>query len=43
MPALEEALTQLNRRRVAAQAIAAIQKYAPADARIGATSLFTAP
>jgi hypothetical protein len=43
MSALEEALNQLNRRRVAAQAIAMVRKYAPADARIGATGLFTAP
>jgi len=43
MNALEEAVTQLNGRRAASQAIAMMQKLAPADARIGATSLFTAP
>jgi len=43
MNALEEALTQLNGRRAAGQAIAVMQKFAPGDARIGATSLFTAP
>ena len=43
MTALEDALMQLNRRRAAAQAVAMMQKYAPGDARIGATSLFTAP
>ncbi|HKA74541.1 MAG TPA: caspase family protein [Xanthobacteraceae bacterium] len=43
MNALEEALTQLNGRRAAGQAIAMMQKFAPGDARIGATSLFTAP
>ncbi len=43
MTALEDALTQLNGRRAATQAIALMQKYAPGDARIGATSLFTAP
>jgi hypothetical protein len=43
MTALEDALTQLNGRRAATQAIAMMQKFAPGDARIGATSLFTAP
>jgi hypothetical protein len=43
MTALEDALTQLNGRRAATQAIALMQKFAPGDARIGATSLFTAP
>src|SRR5215813_4623263 len=43
MNALEDALMQLNGRRAAGQAIAMMQKFAPGDARIGATSLFTAP
>jgi Caspase domain len=43
MSALEEALNRLKGRRVAAQAIAMVRKHAPADARIGATGLFTAP
>jgi len=43
MNGLEDALQQLDRRRSAAQAIAMVQKYAPPDARIGATGLFTAP
>jgi len=43
MNALEEALMQLNGRRAAGQAIAMMQKFAPGGARIGATSLFTAP
>jgi len=43
MNGLEDALTQLSGRRAATQAIATMQKYAPNDARIGATSLFTAP
>ena len=43
MSALEEALGRLNQRRAAGQAIAMVQKYAPGNARIGATGLFTAP
>jgi len=43
MNALEDALVQLNGRRAATQAVAMMQKFAPDDARIGATSLFTAP
>jgi hypothetical protein len=43
MAALEQAVLQMNRRRSAAQAIKMIQRYAPADARIGSAGLFTAP
>jgi hypothetical protein len=43
LAALEQAVLQMNRRRSAAQAIKMIQKYAPADARIGSAGLFTAP
>ena len=43
MNALEDALMQLNGRRSATQAIGMMQRFAPADARIGATSLFTSP
>jgi hypothetical protein len=43
MKALEDALVRLHGRRAASQAIAMMQKVAPGDARIGATSLFTAP
>jgi len=43
MTALEQAVLQMNRRRTAGQAIKMIQKYAPADARIGSAGLFTAP
>ena len=43
MSALEDALTRLHGRRAAGEAVATIQKAAPAGARIGATSLFTAP
>jgi hypothetical protein len=43
MPALEQALQQLNRRRSAIQMVRMLQRYAPADARIGAAGVFTAP
>jgi len=43
MTKLEEALLQLNRRRAPAQMMKMVQRYAPADARIGSAGLFTAP
>jgi hypothetical protein len=43
MTALEQVLTQFNGRRSPIQVLQMIQRYAPADARIGATGLFTAP
>lgn len=43
MPALEQALQSLDKRRAALQMINMIVRYAPADARIGSAGLFTAP
>jgi hypothetical protein len=43
MTQLEQALLQLNRRRAAGQMMKMVQRYAPADARIGSAGLFTAP
>jgi hypothetical protein len=43
MTALEQALRQLDRRRAPTQVIDLVQRYAPPDARIGSTSVFTAP
>jgi hypothetical protein len=43
MAPLKQALQQSDRRRSAAQMIKMVQRYAPADARIGSTGLFTAP
>ncbi|HET9902363.1 MAG TPA: caspase family protein [Xanthobacteraceae bacterium] len=43
MTELETALKQLNQRRTAVQLLRTIERYAPADARIGTLGLFTAP
>jgi hypothetical protein len=43
MPSLEQALKTLNQRRGAWEALKSIDRYAPADGRIGATGIFTAP
>ncbi len=43
MGQLEQALQQLDRRRAARQMIKMVQRFAPSDARIGSTGLFTAP
>jgi len=43
MGELEKILLQLHQRRASAQVIKMIQRYAPRDARIGSTGLFTAP
>jgi hypothetical protein len=43
MPALEQALQQLSRRRAALEMIKMVQRYAPADVRIGSAGVFTAP
>ncbi len=43
MPALEQALQQLDRKRAALQMVAALRRYAPDDARIGSAGVFTAP
>jgi hypothetical protein len=40
---LEEALRKMNQRRTALEMFKLIERYAPQDARIGATSLYTAP
>jgi hypothetical protein len=43
MKELEEVLVQLNQRRASAEMIKMLERYAPADARIGSAGLFTAP
>jgi hypothetical protein len=43
MPALEQVLQELNRRRSPLQALRLVERYAPPGARIGSTGLFTAP
>jgi len=43
MTELETALKQLNQRRTAVQMLKMVERYAPADARIGTLGLFTAP
>jgi hypothetical protein len=43
MTELETALKQLNQRRTAVQLLKMVERYAPADARIGTLGLFTAP
>jgi hypothetical protein len=43
MPMLEQALKPLDQRRNALQALKAVERYRPADGRVGATSIFTAP
>jgi hypothetical protein len=40
---LEEALRKVSQRRAAVEIFEMVQRLAPADARIGATSLYTAP
>ena len=40
---LEEALRKMNQRRTALEMFKLVERYAPQDARIGATSLYTAP
>lgn len=43
MPDLEQALRQMNQRRTAMQTLKAVERYLPADARVGTVGLFTAP
>ncbi len=43
MPDLEKVLQQLNRRRASGQAIKNLERYMPADARIGSIGFFTIP
>jgi hypothetical protein len=40
---LEQALKKMSQRRTAVEVFRLVERYAPADARIGATSLYTAP
>lgn len=40
---LEEALKKMSQRRTAIEVLKLVERYAPPDARIGATSLYTAP
>jgi hypothetical protein len=40
---LEEALRKMSQRRTAVEVFKLVERYAPADARIGAVSLYTAP
>ncbi len=39
----EKVLQQLNRRRASAQAIKSLERYMPADARVGSIGFFTVP
>jgi hypothetical protein len=43
MPMLEQALKPLDQRRNAVQALKAVERYRPADGRVGAAGIFTAP
>jgi hypothetical protein len=43
MDELEEIVKRLNRRQTAYQVFKLVQRYMPADARIGTAGLFTAP
>lgn len=43
MPALEQALKQLDRKRSAVQMVRMLQRYLPDDARIGSAGVFTTP
>lgn len=43
MPALEQALKVINQRRSSGELLELLQRYAPANARIGTIGLFTAP
>jgi hypothetical protein len=40
---LEEALRKMSQRRTAVEVFKLVERYAPADARIGTASLYTAP
>jgi hypothetical protein len=40
---LEQALKKMTQRRTAVEVYKLVERYAPADARVGATSLYTAP
>jgi hypothetical protein len=43
MPDFEKVLQQLNRRRASGQAIKNLERYMPADARVGSVGFFTVP
>jgi hypothetical protein len=43
MAELEQVLLQVNRRRASAQVIKSLERYLPADARIGSIGFFTVP
>jgi uncharacterized caspase-like protein len=43
MSALEQALKQMSQRRASVQMLKLVERYAPADARIGTIGLYTAP
>ncbi|MBR0694747.1 caspase family protein [Bradyrhizobium lablabi] len=43
MPELENVLTQLNRRRASGQVIKNLERFLPADARIGSIGFFSVP
>jgi hypothetical protein len=43
MVELEKVLQQLNRRRASGQVIKSLERYMPADARIGSVGFFTVP
>jgi len=40
---LEQALKKMTQRRTAVEVYKLVERYAPADVRVGATSLYTAP
>jgi hypothetical protein len=40
---IEKVLLQVNRRRASAQVIRSLERYLPADARIGSIGFFTVP
>ena len=40
---LEEALKKMSQRRTAVEVFKLVERYAPPDARIGATNIYTAP
>jgi hypothetical protein len=43
MTELEQIVKRLNRRQTAYQVFRLVERYMPADARVGTTGLFTAP
>jgi hypothetical protein len=40
---LEQALKKMNQRRTAIEVYKLVERYAPPDARVGATSFYTSP